>query len=362
MREIYEGIDLDLNTYATEQGGELLTVIGEGFTDGYALYAIDTFTRRIQKSEGLAFKIARNVKGTHVTELALAKYYEQLRSWIDALFQYSPNSYFRAPNPFYQAYPVFQLSPEVGAFFESCRELDLLQETLRRPRDSYAPGVTYAELFNSLISRIREKTRSADYRKKVKAREHNAKRNFKSYSVYFNAMLNRWSRLLVLRVDLYFSYSTTEHISVGQAHEARRRFLNNMRQDPLFADLRGLIWKLEYARNRGHHFHFIFFYDGRDRQREEWIADEIGMAWRRLTGGSFHSCNRDPNKYKRRGIGMVNHYEVLKRECFLKDVLGYLTKQDQYLLVKPNKGRTIGRMEMPRARTSTAGRPRKRAA
>ena len=167
----------------------------------------------------------------------------------------------------------------------------------------------------------------------------------------------------MLRLDFYFPHSQTEQITAGEAHKVRKRFLNNMRHNELFDDLCALIWKLEYARDRGHHFHFIFLFNGRTRRRDEWIADKIGSLWvsKYTAGGAgtFNNCNRHLNKYKRRGIGMIGHDDVLMREIFVRDVLGYLTKHDQYLLVKPNKGKTIGRKEMPRVRTSAVGRPRK---
>jgi hypothetical protein len=370
MREMYEGIDYDLNTYVTEQGGEHLTVIDRGFDNGSTLFAIHEFTEGIRKKDELGFKVIKNEKGTRVIDLALAKYYRQFPHWLDTLFQYRPKAYFNTPNPYYRNYPEYTFSAEVDTFFASCIELNLLQETFRNPAENYVPGIAFAELYNSLILRIREKTRSSEFKQSLNARENNSKRNLKSYSAYFNSVLRKWSRLLVLRLDGYFPYSPTEQVSAVAAHQARKRFLNNIRHNELFKGLIGVIWKLEYGCHghgesgcgRGHHFHFIFLFDGRVRQKEEWIADEIGKYWvSRITDGlgAYNNCNRDSNKYKRRGIGIINHFDTEKREYFLKHVLGYLTKHDQLLMVCPKGCRSIGRKEMPKARVKMAGRHRK---
>lgn len=349
MRDIFEGVDYDVNTYMTEHEGKELFVIGEGFNHGHALFGMDDFVRKVESSKGFGFKVSKNTKGkTQLEELALGKYFSSLNYWTGELLQYPPD--------------IFTMSPHVGVFADACRELHLMEETFTRPAVIHRPGVTGADLYNTLITCIREKTKTAVFKKRCKASENNYRRNLKSYTGYFNALLNRWSRLLVLRVDLYFPTEPAGFISVEKAHVARENFLNNMRSNSLFTDLKGLIWKLEFGRDRGHHFHFIFMF-GAQRKQDEWIGEEIGKYWmaRIAPGGSYNNCNKYPNKYKRRGVGEINHDDAQKREMFLVEVLGYLIKQDQCLMVKPSKGRSIGRMEMPKARTSAAGRPRKKA-
>lgn len=366
LSEIYKGVDYDLNTHVTEREGEPITVIGEHFNFGYDLLNIDEFGRQVESSDELGFTVTTNDKGkTQLDKLTLGKYFPKLNGWMATLYQYSPTA-FSSPqfpiHPDFENLPSFTFSPHVTAVFDSFREMDLLMETFTKPIMIHRDGVTGADLFNALITHVREKTKSAEFKKRVKTVENNYRRNLKSYTQYFNALLNKWARLLVLRLDFYFPTEQAGHITAENAHEAREHFFNNMRQNALFGDLKGLIWKLEYGRERGHHFHCIFFFDGKTRQQEKWIADQIGQYWvsQISPGGSYNSCHKDPNQYKRKGIGMINYDDIQKREIFLHDVLDYLCKMDQALIVKPSKGRSIGRMEMPKTRASGAGRPRKK--
>lgn len=371
-RELYKGVDFDLNTYQTKKDGKPLTVICEGFNSGHTLYEIDSFARDVEFTDSQAFKVTTNKNGAKQVELlSLAKYFHQVKSWQGAYFQHSPNSFFQKSNQLYEDFPTFTFSPYIAIVFESMVELNLMHGiTLSRPSAILESGVTQAEVFNSLITRIHDKTKTVEFKKLVKSVENNYRRNKKSYERYFNALLERCARLLVLRLDFYFPKEQTGYITVEKAHEAREHFFNNMRANKLFADLVGLVWKLEWGNGgeygdenkRGHHFHLIIFFDGIKRQQDAWIAEEIGKYWRTqiVPGGSFNNCNKAPNKYKKLGIGIINHDDVEKRENFLSEVLGYLTKQDQCLMVKPSKGRSIGRMEMPKARANAAGRPRKR--
>jgi hypothetical protein len=373
MREVYEGIDCELNKFITEHEGKSITIIGENFNHGLDLFEIETFAKKVASSNSLGFTVTKTGHGKTVIPLALSKYFSRLNSWSGVFYRYAPSAFISTPfatPPEWRNLPTFTFNPHVTAVFDSLKKLGLLKETFTKPILVHRPGVIGAELFNELITSVRETTKSAEYKKRVKSVENNYRRNLKSYTKYFNALLDEWEVLLVLRLDFFFPTDQIDHISVENAHAARERFLNNMRGNRLFANLVGGIWKLEWGngrdgktRHRGHHFHFILLFDAAKQNEERRFADQIGEYWKSqiAPGGSYNSCHKNPNQYKRRGIGMISHDEAQKREIFLKHVLGYLFLEKQCLMVKPYKGRMIGRMEMPKARMNTPGRPRKKA-
>jgi hypothetical protein len=47
--------------------------------------------------------------------------------------------------------------------------------------------------------------------------------------------------------------------------------------------------------------------------------------------GGYWNCNAEKSRYKRLGIGMIEHDDQQKREVLLRDVISYLAKTDQQL-------------------------------
>ena len=72
--------------------------------------------------------------------------------------------------------------------------------------------------------------------------------------------------------------------------------------------------------------------------------------------GTYHSCHRDPSKYRRSGIGMIHHTDT-EKIATLDVILKYITKVDQYLRLKG--GRSFGHGVVPKRGTDKKmGRPR----
>jgi hypothetical protein len=155
----------------------------------------------------------------------------------------------------------------------------------------------------------------------------------------------------------------TSKPTLEDAQRDLNHIFNNMRGNKLFAALVGYIWKLEYGEEKGIHIHFIFFFDGSKVHKDAYLAKLIGEYWRKrivkYDRGIYHNCNMNKNFYKRCGIGMVSHDDLVKR-AHLLDAVKYLTKKDQYLRYKPGKKcRAFGKGNMPPERDEGGpGRPR----
>ena len=185
-------------------------------------------------------------------------------------------------------------------------------------------------------------------------------KHLKSTKEYIDALQEQYSKLCVIRVDLEYKKPYSDSIVLDDANENFNRMLNNRRSKPsVFKNQVGYICKKEYTPSRGVHFHTVFLYDGNKVQKDAHIGDKIGKYWEELTEekGSYHNCNR--NKYKFKGVGMLEHTDTKKRKILDKHVTSYLCKDEQNVeLVKSNKkDRTFVRGTIPKSK-GNIGRPR----
>lgn len=172
---------------------------------------------------------------------------------------------------------------------------------------------------------------------------------------YVSNLINHYSQLLFVRVDL--SYYQTCRMPIGivefaQHKEIFLRLISN--QDTCFKDLQGYAWALEQGgKSGGYHCHLLLIYDGKKHQNDWYLAQEVGKRWQQITQGqgTFFNCNT--TEYKNRladngvlGIGMIhrnNEIEVNNAIC-----------ASNYL-VNPEKGNQHLRVTLPRMRTFGTG-------
>jgi len=338
---MYNEIDRDDNLLEDESG----LWIAQGY--GKPLLGIERFVSEALSSSEPPFSPCVNHlrKSVMVPSSLAKKYMPSFNAFINAYedhYEYSEHVQL-----FYSV--CFSMHLDYGVF----QGKSVLHEVL--------PG-DVPELFNRFVAEIRAQGRTIEFKRKVNARQHNARRNFSSSAKYIEELYSKYSRLLVLRVDLGYKKGIADDVTVDLAHLHRKKMLNNMRSNRIFENLVGYIWKLEYGESKGLHFHVVLFYDGARVKKDAYLAELIGRYWvDQITRGSgtFYNCNRSKAKYKNCGIGMISHFDAEKRE-FLLFAVRYLTKKDQYLRLK-SRGRTriFGRGELPKQRIGGAGRPRK---
>ena len=162
-----------------------------------------------------------------------------------------------------------------------------------------------------------------DSQERFQVQEWNYQENSNFYSMmnYINHLFAKRSRLLVVRVDLGFGVGVPGQCHAEHAREYFSRFMNNRRRSRVFEWEEGYIWSLEWAPDRGFHYHLIFFFHGDFRNRDESIGHLIGQYWRdAITQGTgyYHSSNDDKNALARRGfpvgMGMIHRDDVVMRE------------------------------------------------
>jgi len=227
----------------------------------------------------------------------------------------------------------------------------------------------WIKVLNDLIQGMRDEAKTKEFRKATRNYFLRGKNNYKSLSNLIRNLFKKYSRLMVLRIDLKYR----DHLKDGDlikraamtfeaARTHRERFFTNMRSNAMFDHIVGWAWKLEYGLRSGFHYHVILFFHGKHVRQDVTSAKRICAYWDNFITrgkGKAHSCNAKKEKYDECGIGMINHDESAKLIGLDKAVM-YLTKSDFYFqLMTGGRNRGFGRKEIKRPeRIETRGRPR----
>ena len=177
--------------------------------------------------------------------------------------------------------------------------------------------------------------------------------NKKNLESYVRILINHYSKLLFVRIDLKYSQENSHTVTIEDfnRHMSKLRELIGNKQT-CFTHLQGNAWALEQGyENGGLHCHLLLIYDGSERQSDWFIAKEVGEKWQEITNGTgayynYHSAD-NKQKYQindRLGIGMIHRDNPVQVENAVCTAL-YLTKPEklgQHLKVWLPSMRTFG--------------------
>lgn len=262
-----------------------------------------------------------------------------------------------------QHFPGHSFNPYVGALVKAIDKRAKLRFYLEQATSAELPQLV-AEV-NALAADLRAIGRCGEFKRELHRSYRRCRQNQRSLDKYIDKIFEvRGSRHLVIRIDLLYAMEDriltgrATDVTVERAHADLEKFFRYVRRD---YPLTGGAWRLEYGLESGHHFHVLLFLNGHRVREEVSIARAMGEHWENVITeglGRYHNCNA--GSYVRRGIGMINHYDLEKIAALKKDVASYLTKADFWLRFDA-AGRTFGKGVMP-VKTTGAGRPRKAAA
>jgi len=216
--------------------------------------------------------------------------------------------------------------------------LDLIPEYELRQRDSVFHCREQFETFCTLLAK-----QQRDFISKF--RKNNRDRIPKLHR-YFKRILSKYQRLLLVRVDL--AYNAEYQPNIMQFETDVSRLINRVQnKDTIFKWQVGYAYRLEQGgKSSGYHCHLLVIYEGRERYKDEYLANEIGKLWKKITNneGKYFSCNDKKHKqgYIYRGtlgVGMVRHddYKAVSNTLRTISYLALPEKNDQYL-----RGKLIG--------------------
>lgn len=175
--------------------------------------------------------------------------------------------------------------------------------------------------------------------------------NTKKLVIYMNQMLNHYSRLLIVRVDLGYSKDTIHRVSIETFHKHLKKLRELIgKTESCFEELEGHVIALEQGHDRGYHVHLLLLFDGSKRCKDTYIGKLVGEKWQKITGGlgRYYNCNNPSYKKEqealgRLGIGMIHRRNPKEVQNAISASL-YLTqpdKKNQHLRVKLPKMKTF---------------------
>ncbi|WP_312057776.1 YagK/YfjJ domain-containing protein [Acinetobacter courvalinii] len=176
--------------------------------------------------------------------------------------------------------------------------------------------------------------------------------NRASLSQYLQQLLNHYSQLLFVRVDLSYAMEYRHLINIEQIKSDLGILLNRIaNKDTCFYGLQGYAWALEQGAEKGYHCHLLLIYDPSKRQNDWYLADQVGQLWKEITQqqGIFYSSNTSEIKahyerLSRLGIGLIHRNNVDEISNAMNAAM-YLVnpeKSEQGLLAKVPFMRTFG--------------------
>ena len=161
--------------------------------------------------------------------------------------------------------------------------------------------------------------------------------NRQNLNIYIRNLINHYARLLFVRVDLKYSQQHSHLVTIEDFNDHMsklRDFISNKKT--CFEHLQGNAWALEQGGvNGGLHCHLLLIYNGSERNKDYYLAKEVGEKWKAITAdlGEYYSYH-DPERKQRYnrngklGIGMIHRDNPQEVENAVYSAL-YLTKPDK---------------------------------
>ena len=331
--------------------------------DVYGLLALERFVNDVMSSDTPPFTlcVSQDTKPYFQCNEVAQWHFRRVPEFIEVINKLSPR---------------FSYSEQIEVFRICCVQMNLLEAELpwhdlyhtpQKPLPQFG-NQTGAELFNALVEQLRVLCVAHNVKEKARIRHRDAEERSEEYQQYVGALFSAHTRLVVIRIDLYYQKSHQDEVTAQSATKDLNHFLRNMRKNKMFRCRVGYIVKLEYGIEKGLHYHLILFFDGakRDGTKDIYIAQQLGNYWVEVITvgrGDYWNCNQHRAMYERkglRGIGVINAYETKLIDNLKRYVVAYLCKPSQFLKPMTNrKIRLTRRGEFPKQPTTKRGRPRK---
>lgn len=190
-----------------------------------------------------------------------------------------------------------------------------------------------------MVRFVRRVSQSRAFKRKLQDERRLALQNYRSACTYLISMFARYSRLLILRVDLYYTGEGREKAWTEDAHAAFERFVRMLRCGRIVPDVLGYLTSREVGAERGIHFHLLVVMDGHKYRDADGYTRMIGERWvKDYTGpgrGTFYNCYARRHEHQFNGLGLV-HLSDWRKLIGLRRAMLYMTKAEY--LIKP-KGR-----------------------
>lgn len=343
---IYDQIGMEASIIPPDDSstipGEMIITDHHSYILG--LSDIEEFVRKVISTKELAYvPVVEKFGIIRLKELTLAKYFGSIDKFA---FMYLDE---------------YEYSHYVKLFFYCYRNMGLGSDILNNPLGPTSSSCMQYERYHALIDFIRSSAATDAFKAAIAQSTQTANRRLASASKSIGKTFKNHSKLLVIRLDLFYRKEHSHEITTEQAKKDLSHFFWNWRhKKSLFGHCVYCCWKLEFGLQKGYHFHLILFYNGRVVRNDAYRAHAVGEYWKDVTTkgrGAFFNCNLDKEKYRYLGIGMIKWDDEAKRRVLINKVVTYLAKSEQYLRAKRLRNcRCFGQTAV--VKRSAAGRPR----
>jgi hypothetical protein len=204
------------------------------------------------------------------------------------------------------------------------------------------------EALHAFAAFVRRVCRSVAFQNLLHDHEKKAEDNFRSGCDFVTELFERHSRVLVLRIDLYFRPDAKGWGYGATADKAVTNYLRALRssgKNRIAQGYLGFIIKRENGISRGMHYHLMVFLDGHLHRSAYHLTQRLGEAWLKRVGtdkGSFFNCYARKDHYRYNGLGLVQVGDFEKL-LGIRIALWYMSKQDCVLKVDDSKVKNFWR-------------------
>lgn len=175
--------------------------------------------------------------------------------------------------------------------------------------------------------------------------------NQNSFLAYVQQIIQDHYKVLIIRVDLGYLKESMFNISVHDFYrhiESLCKYLKD--KNGCFKYLLGYGLALEQGATKGYHAHLMLIYNGSERCKDWFLANEVIQKWQTITDGLGYGMNNNTPERKEHfasrgslGIGMIHRSHLGEIQNALT-VACYLVQPEKYLqqmLIKPVGKRTF---------------------
>lgn len=291
---------------------------------------IERLINAIQRTDSPAYRITYSKHGDErVSETRLSKYFDGIVQMV-ALFEGDVEC---------------QYSWHLSLFQEACQatgvELSPFGITcLNKGETRY---LSTSETLNELTKGIRTLLPKKRYARWEGDQRYQAIQQEIEVGRYVDAVLDRYARTCVIRVDLYYRTEAQARLRVERVFDDLSRLIAERERNLIFDHETGYICSVEQGEDRGYHIHAAFFFNGAAVSADIYRAQRIGELWERITRGQgcFNNCNLEKDKYQDKlGLGLI-HRRDLSARGDVHYTMRYLVKNDQHLRLKPLGARCL---------------------
>lgn len=235
---------------------------------------------------------------------------------------------------------------KLQAFWDACKETGFISQ--HGPAEiayEFNQKVhAHAYAVNDLVRFIRARANTKEYLRRVYDLKYQASEKCDSIERFVAEAFARYSRSLVVRVDLGYVTSYQDKVNIEQVFDQVDAFCRAKETDEAFRGLVGYALAIEQGRERGYHIHFAAIFDGNQFQKDWPKGVGFARLWLQIVGNGngAHICSYDSVRHPVRGVGRFERDEPETHEGVVR-TLCYLTayKEAQYLRARPSGRRAL---------------------